>query len=133
MLKPTRPVNKAPSCGSLRGGSAAAALLLAVLAFASCGKSSIVTVRRPLEAIRVCDNLTDSEWGCRHEFDAASLVAMSLPDAKRLAKAHGYVVRRVAPLLEHEMLMRDFRKDRIDVETDAAREDSTVLRFVEKG
>jgi len=107
--------------------------VVAALAFASCGKSGIVTVRRPLEAIRVCDNLRDFRMGCRHEFDAASLVAMSLPDAKRLVKVHGYVVRRVAPLREHEALRRDFRKDRIDVETDAVGEGSTVLRFVEKG
>jgi hypothetical protein len=126
-------VNKARSCASSKGGSGAAALLLAALALAGCGKSSIVTVRRPLGTIRVCDNLSSSEWGCRHEFDAGALVAMSLPDARRLAKAHGYVVRRVAPLKHGEALTGDFRKDRIDVETDAPGEDSTVVRFVEKG
>jgi hypothetical protein len=133
MLKRTRPVSKAPSFALSSRASASAALLLASLAFVSCGKSGIVAVRRPLETIRVCDNLSDSEWGCRHEFDAGSLVGMSLPDAARLAEAHGYVVRRVAPLQKREVLTTDFRKDRIDVETDSSNERGTVVRFVEKG
>jgi hypothetical protein len=98
-----------------------------------CGKTGIVTVRRPLGEIRVCDNLTNAEWGCRHEFDVGSLVGMNLPDARDLARQHGYIIRRVAPVTTRDVLLNDFRKDRIDVETDAAREDSTVVRFVEKG
>jgi hypothetical protein len=125
-------VSKARSCASSKGASGAAVLLVA-LALASCGKSAILTVRRPLEPIRVCDNLTNSEYGCRHEFDAGSLVGMSLPDARQLANAHGYVVRRVAPLKRNETLATGLRKDRIDVETDSSSDEGTVVRFVEKG
>jgi hypothetical protein len=127
-------VNTAPWCAlPNKAKRAAAALALAVFVLAGCGKSGIVAVRRPLEEIRVCDNLSNSEWGCRHEFDAGSLVAMSLPAARELAHRHGYIVRRVAPLARKEAVPTGLKKDRIDVETNAPRSDSMVVRFVGKG
>jgi hypothetical protein len=58
---------------------------------------------------------------------------MKLPDAARLAKAHGYVVRRVAPLKADEGLAGEFHSDQIDVETDSTGEDNAVVWFVGKG
>jgi hypothetical protein len=111
-----------------------ALLFVLGLPLASCGKSDIVAVRRPVEEIRVCDDsLTRAEWGCRDEFNAGLLIGMRLPDAKRLAAKHGYVVRRAAPLQKREALTMDFLTDRIEVETDAPSEDSTVVRFIDKG
>jgi hypothetical protein len=109
-------------------------LLILGLLLASCGKSDIVAVRRPVDEIRVCDDSLDHrEWGCRDEFNAGLLIGMRLSDAKRLAAAHGYVVRRAAPLQKHEALTMDFLTDRIEVETNAPNENSTVVRFIDKG
>jgi hypothetical protein len=99
-----------------------------------CGKSDLVAVRRPVKPIWICRiGLTIRERDCRHRFDAGALVGLRLPVAERVAHAHGYHVSRVAPLREHEGLIADWESDRLDVETDSTSEQSTVVRFVERG
>jgi hypothetical protein len=112
------------------------ALLVAtlMLLLAGCGKRSLVAVRRPVKPIWICEiSLLAQERACRDGFDAGSLVGLRLPAAERLAAAHGYKVSRVAPLAENEDLIADWESNRLDVETDSTGEQSTVVRFVERG
>jgi hypothetical protein len=111
------------------------ALLFATLALSltSCGKSNLVAVRRPVKPIWVCVLRLGAKQGCDHRFNAALLVGMKLPGAQRLAGHNGYVLRRVAPLRGDEALTADERFNRLDVETDAPNEDSTIIRYADQG
>jgi hypothetical protein len=106
----------------------------ATLLLAGCGKANLVAVKRPVKPIWICESFRLSrERTCPNRFDAGSLVGLRLRQAERLAAAHGYNVRRVAPLGEHEMLILDLESSRLNVETDSTSEQSTVVRFVEQG
>jgi hypothetical protein len=111
------------------------AVLVATLTLlvAGCGKGDRVAVRRPVKPIWVCLNRLSPKRGCADQFNAGLLVGMKLEAAGRLAKAHGYEVRRVAPLADHEGLIMDYESSRLDVETDGTSEHSTVVRFAEQG
>lgn len=112
----------------------ALSLAISMSLLAGCGKSDLVAVRRPVKPIWICQGrLTIHQQSCRHRFDAGSLVGLRLTAAQRVAQAHGYHVSRVAPLGEDEGLIMDWELDRLDVETDSTSEQSTVVRFVERG
>jgi hypothetical protein len=104
-----------------------------IMSLAACGKSNLVAVRRPVKPIWVCTVRFERKQACDHRFNAALLVGMKLPGAQRVAQRDGYVVRRVAPLAEYEGLLLDYDTRRLDVETDAVSNDSTVVRFVGQG
>jgi hypothetical protein len=111
-----------------------AALLLIASAMSGCGKSSIVAVKRPAIAINVCQNVHDEGYDpCPGLFDVGRIIGLRLPAAEKLAESHGYKVRSVAPLGEHEALTADFESNRLDVECDSTSRDCIVVRYVERG
>jgi hypothetical protein len=71
---------------------------------------------------------------CVHRFDAGRLIALKLRAAEKLAEAHGYTVRVVAPLPRGAALFQDAESNRIDVETSSfPSAESVVVRLVEVG
>jgi hypothetical protein len=112
-----------------------AALLCVALGVAGCGKDGIALVKRPVLPIFLCRLTFDHHPNppCRHRFDAGQLISLRLSAANHLAAAHGYSIRRVAPLTRGEALTADLQLDRIDVECAEAAEDCIVVRIVEQG
>jgi hypothetical protein len=109
--------------------------VIAALALAGCGKSNIVAVRRPVIAIYVCSAPRERPGGqCARRFDAAQLIGLKLRSAEKVAQAHGYTVRVIAPLPRGAALYQDAESNRIDVETSSfPSADSVVVRLVEVG
>jgi hypothetical protein len=111
------------------------ATVLTALALAGCGKTSIVAVKRPVIPIYLCSVARERPNGqCVHRFDAGRLIGLRLHAAEKLAQAHGYSVRPVAPLPRGGALERDAESNRIDVETSSfPSAHSVVVRLVELG
>jgi hypothetical protein len=112
-----------------------AALLCVALACAGCGKDGIAVVKRPVLPLYLCWRTFKPHPSrpCQHRFDAGQLVSLRLDAASSLAAAHGYSVRRIAPLARGESLTADLQLHRIDVECAEASEDCIVVRIVEQG
>jgi hypothetical protein len=111
----------------------AGVLAVAALALAGCGKADVAIVKRPVLPIYVCTNgPLRSPEGCDGKFDAGRLIGLHLHDAQRLARAHGYRVRPVAPLRKGAALTMDYETGRLDVETSSVG-NSIVVRIVGKG
>ena len=70
---------------------------------------------------------------CVDRFNAARLVGLRLAAAERLAAQHGYVLRRAAPLRKGEYLRMDYESDRVEVETSAPNDESTIIRIIGRG
>jgi hypothetical protein len=90
-------------------------------------------IDRPAHPIWECTNRYPSRQGCSARFDARALLGLTMPRARELAKTHDYQLRRTRPLAEHEYLTLDLESNRIDVETNAPTETSTVIRIIELG
>jgi hypothetical protein len=105
-----------------------------VLAVAGCGKSNIVAVRRPVLPIYYCLG-RDEHAGehCRGEFNAALLIGLTLAKASSLAKSHGYVVRREAPVRGWFFDDLVNSSNRIDVECNDASDNCVVVRIIGTG
>lgn len=117
-----------------RPGALVAVALALCVAAAGCGKQARVLVKRPVIPIEICRRIHDEGYSpCRGEFDVGRLIGLRLPAARDLARQHGYVVRRVAPLAPHELPTADLAFNRIDVECNAPTEDAIVVRYVERG
>lgn len=105
---------------------------------AACGGANVAAVRPPVVPIYACPSSgrlteareTQNREGC---FDAGRLIGMRLKDAERLAAAHGFTVRRAAPLEPGEVLTDDYVPSRIDVEGNEASEDAIVVRLMYRG
>lgn len=67
---------------------------------------------------------------CLGRFDARRLLGLSLLVAQRVAKEHGYIVRRERPLAEHESLTMDWVSNRLGVETGSLAAGSTIIRIL---
>jgi hypothetical protein len=106
----------------------------AVLAL-GCGKANIVAVKRPAIPIYICSVPRERPGEqCVHRFDAGRMIGLKLPAAEKLAKAHGYTVRSVAPLPREAALTQDYETDRLDVETSSFPSSrSVVVRLVQRG
>ncbi|MHB8233717.1 MAG: hypothetical protein ACYDHT_03610 [Solirubrobacteraceae bacterium] len=89
---------------------------------------------RPSHPIRLCIHIRPHrhKFSCL-PFDARRLIGLTLPAAVRLARHYGYSVRRERPLGPHEGVTEDYRTGRIDVETDAPANESTVIRIMGRG
>jgi hypothetical protein len=109
--------------------------VIAALTLTGCGKTNIVAVRRPVIPIYICAGPKERPGEqCVHRFDAAQLIGLKLRAAEKLAQAHGYTMRVVAPLPRGAALFRDAESNRIDVETSSfPSADSVVVRIVELG
>jgi hypothetical protein len=105
------------------------------LALAGCGKTNIVAVKRPVIPIYICSVPRERPGEqCAHRFDAGRLIGLHLRSAEKLAEAHGYNVRVVAPLPRGDALFRDAESNRLDVETSSfPSAESIVVRLVERG
>jgi hypothetical protein len=110
------------------------AALIAV-ALAGCGKANIVAVKRPVLPIYICSMSGERASGhCEHRFDAGQLIGMKVPAAERLAKAHGYILRPIAPLPPGAALFDDAQSNRIDIEVSSFPSASAiVVRLVSRG
>jgi hypothetical protein len=114
---------------------------LLALALAACGKGDIAIVKRPLLPIYVCLHLRPDdarhaegfEERCEGRFDAGQTIGMHFMDAARLAAAHGFTLRREAPLAKHEALTADYLTRRIDVECNGISDNSIVVRIIQQG
>jgi hypothetical protein len=109
--------------------------VIAASALTGCGKTNIVAVKRPVIPIYLCSAPRERPGGqCVHRFDAGRLIGLHLRSAEKLAQAHGYTVRVVAPLPRGDTLYQDAESNRIDVETSSfPSADSVVVRLVELG
>jgi hypothetical protein len=107
----------------------------AALALAGCGETNIVVVKRPVIPIYICSVPRERPGEqCAHRFDAARLIGLHLRSAEKLAEAHGYTVRVVAPLPHGAALYQDAESNRLDVETSSfPSANSVVVRIVERG
>lgn len=91
---------------------------IAALALAGCGKMNIIAVKRPVIPIYLCSVPRERPGRqCVHRFDAGRLIGLKLHAAEKLAEAHGYTVRVIAPLPRGAALLQDAKSNRIDVET----------------
>ena len=109
--------------------------VIAALALVGCGKTDILAVRRPVIPIYICSAPRERPGEhCARRFDAGRLIGLKLRAAEKLAEAHGYTVRVVAPLPRGAALFQDAESNRIDVETSSfPSADSIVVRLVERG
>jgi hypothetical protein len=109
--------------------------VIATFALVGCGKTNIVAVRQPVIPIYLCSAPRERPGEqCAHRFDAGRLIGLTLHPAEKLAEAHGYTVRAVAPLPRGAALFRDAESNRIDVETSSfPSTNSIVVRIVELG
>jgi hypothetical protein len=121
-----------PASAKVRSALRTCALLAVGSVLAACG-STTLAIDRPSRPIWVCLLSTPRREGCRDRFDARRLLGLSLPAAQRIARRRGYSVRRVKPLGPKEAVTMDLRYGRLDIETNAPTESSTVIRFVEQG
>jgi hypothetical protein len=107
--------------------------LVVALALAGCGKSDIVAVKQPLLPIYVCSGLGYRSQRCAQKFNAGLLIGLRLSRAERLAKTHGYVVQREAPVAGGFMSGLMYLSNRIDVECNDTSRDCVVVRIIGKG
>jgi hypothetical protein len=90
-------------------------LVVATVVLSGCGRSDIggkdgtVVVKRPVLPIYLCRLTFDghSNAPCRHRFNAGQMISLRLNAANTVVEAHGYSVRRVAPLARGEALTAD--------------------------
>ena len=114
--------------------SGIALLLVVVAAFVGCGKDSEARVKRPAAHFWLCPSGgTGATAKCRDRFDANQLVGMRFDAASRLANAHGFRLRRYAPLRPDEGLTANELSARIDVECESATPNCVVLRVLRLG
>jgi hypothetical protein len=109
--------------------------LLVVLAatFGGCGKGEVAFVKRPVLPIYVCPNGPGgSAARCAGRFDASQLVGMTLTNAERDARAHGFALRKVAPPRDVP-LEDDFETNRLNIECSSRSRDCIVVRLAWKG
>jgi hypothetical protein len=106
-------------------------LLALVVSLGGCGKSSIVAVRAPLLPIYICPGIHGRCEGER--FDVGPVIGMVFTKADAFVKAHGYELRKIAPLGPGGALTADYNSGRIDVETSGIPTSSIVTRIVKRG
>lgn len=105
-------------------------IAVAVL-LAGCGKADIAIVKPPRVPIFVCANReSDKRPGCEDRFNAGLLLGLTLEAGDRLARRHGYTVRRIVPA---EVDIGDYEPERIDVECTSSAPDCVIVRLVHMG
>ena len=113
-------------------------LTLGLIAFAvvlaGCGKSQIVAVKRPIVPIYLCPNAQErGRRTCAGRFDAGQLIGMPLDNAHQIAAAHGFAVKRGAPLTPDESLDDEIAgngTNLLRVETSGTSTSSIVVRLM---
>lgn len=115
-------------------------IVLAMFAvFAGCGKSDLIRVARPAHPRYVCwlfppvkfgpdHRSIPQKPGCMHRFDANRLLGLSVTDAERLARAHGYMVR----VLE-ELNPANLVSNRLDVEATSPTGSGVITKIAGEG
>jgi hypothetical protein len=111
---------------------------LSALALSGCaGKENIAIV--PAHPIYLCVSKRDAVPGALEQFniclpfDARRLLGLKLRVANATVRRYGYSVRRKRPLKPNEVPDAAFLRHRIDVETGAPTENSTVIRIIGQG